>query len=204
MISIGIEDAYMFFQKSVIDYSVMISISIIFILEELSPTTDKEQSMKKMILSAVIFGLSVNLFAATDTANLKLLGKVEATTSITFKTGDSIDRDVNILAGENNKLLDTAKEESNSHTGYSVSVRTANKGLKHQNVNVNYGYTLMYGTQSVNITPTGNQEFKLIDVGVSTQKVTHERDVKINLEAQPLAPSGNYQDTLTFTIATNG
>lgn len=160
--------------------------------------------MKRMIAAIFFLSLITNIHAASDTASLKLQGKVDATTSITFRGGDSISHNVDILAGENERVLDQAIEESNSHTGYTVSVSSLNKGLKHETLDLNYGYKILYGTFTIDIASTGQASQQIVQTAASKKKEKVERDVKISIQGDANAASGNYSDQLTFTIATNG
>ena len=160
--------------------------------------------MKRMIAAIFFLSLINNIHAATDTASLKLQGKVEATTSITFGGGDSITHNVNILDGEKDRKLDKAIEESNSHTGYTVSVSSLNKGLKHEAKEINYAYKLIYGDKTIDITQSGQASQQILKTDASLKKERIERDVKISIPGDANAASGNYSDQLTLTIATNG
>ena len=159
--------------------------------------------MKRMIAAIFFLSLITNIHAASDTASLKLQGKVDATTSITFRGGDSISHNVDILAGENERVLDQAIEESNSHTGYTVSVQSQKGGLQHANLaDVKYDYKIIYGSSTINISNLDPQN--ILTTTASKKKEKVERDVKISIQGDANAPSGDYEDSLIFTIATNG
>lgn len=159
--------------------------------------------MKRMIAAIFFLSLITNIHAASDTASLKLQGKVDATTSISFSSGDSISHNVNILTGADETFIDKAIEESNSHAGYSVSVKSQKGGLQHANLaDVKYDYKIIYGSNIINISNLDTQN--ILTTTASKKKDKIEREVKISIQGDANAPSGDYEDSLIFTIATNG
>ena len=159
--------------------------------------------MKRMIAAIFFLSLITNIHAASDTASLKLQGKVDATTSITFSKGDSISHDVDIINGATEAIIDQVFEESNSHAGYSVSVKSQKGGLQHANLaDVKYDYKIIYGSSTINISNLDTQN--ILTTTASKKKEKIARDVKITIQGDANAPSGDYDDSLIFTIATNG
>ena len=155
--------------------------------------------MKNLLTTLALTTLSLSTFAATS-GSLNLSGSVSPKLSIVVNP-NAASTTLDLSTSQSNLLVGTTLEKSNSKTGYTISVRSANGGkLGHEESNPAdvLAYTMNYGSFSGSLT-TSDQT--AVDVN-STQIGGLSRDIKINYTG--LAPedmkSGSYADTVTFTI----
>ena len=147
--------------------------------------------MKLLLLSLL---LTTSTFAAT-TGTLILKGTVPQLLDI-LVTPEPFATTLPLSTTQADSLVAEVRERSNSATGYTVSVSSANLGkLVHETVLTStVNYSLKYNGQTVNLL-TGST-FSELTRGVKN------RDVEISYTGVPEIDltEGEYTDTVTFTI----
>jgi len=155
--------------------------------------------MKRFIALALITTFTTGAFAATS-GTLLLKGVVPRLVSITV-TAETIAANLPLETTQNNTKVATVNEQSNSNTGYKVTIASANAGkLVHSTTaSSTVPYTIRYNNQSMNL--SGSQQVTYS----SSASVNANRNVDISYTGVPHENliEGNYQDTITFTIAAN-
>lgn len=136
-------------------------------------------------------------FAATS-GTLYLKGTVPALLSISVSP-ESVASSLPLNTSQTDTKVASVNETSNSNTGYEVSISSQNAGkLVHESVSSSsINYSLKYGTSSVNL--ASGQTFTY----ASPASVNKDSDISITYTGVPHASliQGDYEDTVTFTIA---
>ena len=157
--------------------------------------------MKKSLITLIALTLTSSAFAAT-TGTLNLKGTVAQALSISVN-GDASALNLDL---HNPKVKDlkvaSVLEQSNSKTGYKVSISSQNKGiLAHEDgKNVDsLGYSMKYGTQTVDFSKTD-----VISQG-KADAYNVSKDVKVSYDGREATDmvAGEYRDTITFSISAN-
>lgn len=155
--------------------------------------------MKKFFVIALAAAMTTTAFAATS-GTLLLKGVVPRLVSIVV-TAETIAANLPLNTTQSNTKVAVVNEKSNSNTGYKVTVASANAGkLVHQTVAASsVNYTLRYNNSAVNLASAQTITYS------SSASVNANRDVDISYTGVPHENliEGNYQDTITFTIAAN-
>ncbi|MBX3041277.1 MAG: hypothetical protein KF789_11280, partial [Bdellovibrionaceae bacterium] len=134
------------------------------------------------------------------TGTLLLEGEVQDATSIVIQPEASAHRSLDILAGESNRLVGNAVESSNNLAGYTVTARSASGGLLVHTTasSISTGYRLSYnGGTPLTLTTT---DTVVKDVTSLSALTTATSAIRVDVTAFPTAPTGLYQDVVTFTI----
>lgn len=157
--------------------------------------------MKKLLaLTALMSFTATSAFAAT-TGTLLLQGVVGQKVAITV-TEEATAATLDLETSQTDLKVATVNEISNSKTGYSVTITSANLGnLKRTDGAEVFAYSLKYGGAAVGLGTVAGTTF-------STQTgaaVNINKDVEISYTgvAAELMVSGTYADTVTFEIAAN-
>ena len=155
--------------------------------------------MKKFFVIALATAMTTTAFAATS-GTLLLKGVVPRLVSIVV-TAETIAANLPLNTTQSNTKVAEVNEKSNSNTGYKVTIASANAGkLVHQSVaSSSVNYTLRYNNSAVNLASAQTITYS------SAASVNANRDVDISYTGVPHENliEGNYQDTITFTIAAN-
>lgn len=155
--------------------------------------------MKKFFTLALLTTITTTAFAATS-GTLLLKGIVPRLVNITV-TAETIAANLPLNTSQTNTKVATVNEQSNSNTGYKVSIASANAGkLVHSTVaSSSVAYTLRYNSTAVNLAAAQTITY------ASSASVNANRNVDISYTGVPHENliEGNYQDTITFTIAAN-
>ncbi len=152
---------------------------------------------KELLLSSLL--LSSSAFAATS-GTLLLKGNVAEILSIDVQESANAQA-LDLIGGEADTLVADVVEKSNSTTGYTVTLSSANAGklvntgLASQTVD----YTLNYGGQLVDLS-AGNGTYTDNNPGTG-QDINKE--LKINITGSNTLAAGDYTDTVTLSIAVN-
>ena len=154
--------------------------------------------MKKITLAALLFS-SFSVFAGT-TATLNLKGTVAAITEISV-AADAAAQALAITVGSSNLKIATVSETCNDKDGYDIFMSSLNGGKLVHSVDStkSTSYQIAYGGAALavpSITPS-----KIKTVNSLSGLTTNASDVKITVTSAPNAVAGDYNDTLTFTIA---
>lgn len=145
---------------------------------------------------------SVSLYAA-PTVDLYLQGEIAAINDLTIVPTPNSTA-LNLTAGEVNRNVATVTETSNSLTGYSITIRTANGSqLNHTALGATYNvpYTVTYDGVVTPPLTTSDQVVKVVPT--LTTLTTDTSDILVSFPAQANLPSGFYTDVVTISIAAN-
>lgn len=153
--------------------------------------------MKKIALLGVFVLTAAH---GATTGNLLLKGSVPALLSITV-TPESLATSLPLDTTQSAAKVASVNEQSNSNTGYSVSISSSNQGkLVHESVSASaINYSLAYGGNVIDL--ESGDSF----VYASPESVDTDKDIEISYTGVPHEDliQGNYMDTVTFTISAN-
>lgn len=150
----------------------------------------------RTLLAFILLCSSVN---AATTGTLLIRGNIPASLSLTIDS-NSNSLNLPLTSPQTDLLIGTATERSNYQAGYTISISSANNGsLKRQGGNEVLPYTIKYGnSSSLNLNTVQQVVYSNIQVHNT------EKDIKISYPAASSTQiSGDYEDTLTFTITVN-
>jgi hypothetical protein len=155
----------------------------------------------KTAITMIALLLSTSVFAAS-TGTLVISGTVAPINDLSI-TVDAAANNLNITGGEVGKKVATVSETSNSLTGYSISMRSANGSqLKHTvDSSKQTSYTVSYDGGAYTTLSTSDQVVK--NSGSLSGLTSDSSEVKVNVVAHPTAPAGVYSDTITISISAN-
>ncbi len=155
--------------------------------------------MKKLFILALATLTLGQAFAATS-GTLLLRGTVPRLLEITVSP-EPIASTLPLDTTQANTLVAVVNEKSNSKTGYSVSVSSANQGkLVHEIESSSVvNYNLRYNGNAVDL--VNGQSFSYSGAGANN----NNRNVDISYTGidHDLLIEGDYSDTVTFTISAN-
>jgi hypothetical protein len=154
---------------------------------------------RKISLILITLGLlssSSGLLAATS-GTLTLSGVIDAVVSIVVNdTGAGSNMDLTLA--QNDLVVATLDESSNTAAGYQIFVKSTNAGLlKHSN-GAGVTYTAKYDGSMVTLAVTDQLAKSVVTGGVQSDS----SDFAISYSAQDATTleQGTYTDTVTFTI----
>lgn len=151
----------------------------------------------KLILLFIAF-LIYNIAYAATSATLLLKGSVPAILSIAVAP-EPIALLLPLNISQTGTKIATVTERSNNHSGYKVTIASANGGKLTRSATDFIVYTITYGGAAVTL--TGATEFD----NAFANAAPVDKDVRISYVGVPhnQLESGDYTDSLTFTIAAN-
>lgn len=157
--------------------------------------------MKKLLIATTLLTLTTTSFAATS-GTLLLQGIVAKKVSIVV-TPQAVASALVLETSQTDLKVATAVEQSNSSTGYKVTVSSANLGkLKRTDGSEVFSYTLKYGGASVGLSTAAGS---VVTNSSSASVVNVSKDMAISYTgvAAETMVEGTYADTLTVNIASN-
>lgn len=157
--------------------------------------------MKKLLIATSLLTLTTTSFAATS-GTLLLQGIVAKKVSIVV-TPQAVASALVLETSQTDLKVATAVEQSNSSTGYKVTVSSANLGkLKRTDGSEVFSYTLKYGGASVGLSTAAGS---VVTNSSSASVVNVSKDLAISYTgvAAETMVEGTYADTLTVNIASN-
>ncbi len=157
--------------------------------------------MKKLLIATTLLTLTTTSFAATS-GTLLLQGIVAKKVSIVV-TPQAVASALVLETSQTDLKVATAVEQSNSSTGYKVTVSSANLGkLKRTDGSEVFSYTLKYGGASVGLSTAAGS---VVTNSSSASVVNASKDLAISYTgvAAETMVEGTYADTLTVNIASN-
>jgi hypothetical protein len=156
--------------------------------------------MKKMLMMILVLATTTAFAASTGT--IFLSGTIAPINDLQI-TPLAAATNLNVISGENNRLVATVTETSNSLNGYKILMRSLNASKLVNTVNSAYkaAYTVSYDGGSPMSLSTSDQEVK--NSGSLNGLTTDNSDVKVNVTAYPTGPAGTYSDTITVSIVAN-
>ncbi len=156
--------------------------------------------MKFTLLLALLMSSS---FAATN-GLLLLQGIVQEELSLTVNA-QSVASNLDLETTQTNLLVASVDENSNSNTGYKITISSANNGvLKRSGGSETISYLLKYDGSTVNLAGSSTTPVQSKNVGTAGV-YSDSSDVNISYTgaANSSRVAGTYTDTLTFEIAAN-
>ncbi len=157
----------------------------------------------RSLLFIFISLLSAQVFSAT-TGILKLRGVVEPVLSLTVNPA-AIATNLDLATTQTNLVVAKVEEESNSNTGYKISISSLNDGTLLRNSGTEtFPYTLKYDGAAVALAGTSTTAVvaKTVATGGAYSGFS---GVEISYTGIPAANmvAGTYDDVLTLEIAAN-
>lgn len=157
--------------------------------------------MKKLLIATSLLTLTTTSFAATS-GTLLLQGIVAKKVNIVV-TPTAVASALVLETSQTDLKVATANEQSNSSTGYKVTVSSANLGkLKRTDGSEVFSYTLKYGGSAVGLSTAAGS---VVTNSSSASVVNANKDMSISYTgvAAETMVEGTYADTLTVNIASN-
>lgn len=157
--------------------------------------------MKSLLAAtALVVFSSTQAFSAT-TGTLLLQGVVAKKVAIAV-TAQSVASALDLENTQSDLKVATVNEQSNSKTGYKVTISSANLGkLKRTDGAEVFAYSLKYGGSAVGLSTATGSSF----TSSSATVVNVNKDLAISYTgvAESSMVEGTYADTLTLNIASN-
>lgn len=154
--------------------------------------------MKKLLIAASFMTIASSAFALT-TGSIQLQGSVAQVISMTV-TAQSIANTLDLTTTQNDLKVATVNESSNSKTGYTMTIASANLSkLKRTDGPETLSYTMKYNGSVISLASVGGT----VITNSSASVVNVNKDVNISYTGASAATmvQGTYADTVTFTIA---
>ncbi len=155
----------------------------------------------KSILFVATTVLAIMATAASS-GTLSLSGTVALVNDIVI-TPDPAALNLNIVAGEVDKLIATVAETSNNPSGYKIFMKSTNASKLIHTVNPTEkaAYTISYDSGANKTLTIVDQQVK--NVGSLPGLQTNNSNLTIKINDKPNAAAGTYTDTITISIAAN-
>lgn len=157
--------------------------------------------MKRLLIATTIIALNTtNLLAATS-GTLLLQGVVAKKIAISV-TPEAAASTLDLETSQSNLKVATVNEQSNSKTGYKVTISSENLGkLKRTDGAEVFSYSLKYAGSAVSLSSVSGSTF----TNSSASAVNVNKDLTISYTGVPAESmvEGTYADTLTVNIAAN-
>jgi hypothetical protein len=157
--------------------------------------------MKRFIaITALVTITSTQAFSAT-TGTLLLQGIVAKKVAIAV-TSQAIASALDLEVTQADLKVATVNEQSNSKTGYKVTITSTNLGkLKRTDGAEVFAYSLKYGGSSVGLSAAVGSTFT--NSSASVVNVNKDLEISYTGVSGSLMVEGTYADTLTLNIASN-
>ena len=156
--------------------------------------------MKELVLTTTLLALSSFSFAAT-TGTLLLQGTVPQRISLVI-TPQAIAATLDLSTSQTDLTVASVKEQSNSKTGYKMTVASANLSkLKRTDGAEVFSYTMKYNGSAVVLTTAAG--VTITNSTGSAVNVSKNVSISYTGVAAESMVEGSYADTVTFTIAAN-
>ena len=157
--------------------------------------------MKKLILTTALLTLTSGSLLAATSGTLLLQGVVPQKVSITV-TSQAVASALDLSTSQNDLVVASVNEKSNSKTGYKVTITSANLSkLKRTDGADVLAYTMKYNGSAVALTSAAGTT--LSSSSAAAVNVNKSVAVSYTGVAAESMVEGTYADTVTFTIAAN-
>lgn len=154
------------------------------------------------ILAGFILGSLLGKFAfSASSGSITLSGSIPTATHIVI-TATTGYNSLSLTTGATNQVVASVREINNTSAGYNVTLSSANAGLFKNGSVGQIAYTARYNSVNVNLT-TLPQTITTQGSQSSIVNVVKDFDISFTATAEDTVMSGNYSDTLTFTITSN-
>jgi hypothetical protein len=154
--------------------------------------------MKKFALGFTLLTLGLNAYAGTS-ATLLLKGTIPQLLDISV-TPETVAANLPLTITQSNTKVASVREQSNSNTGYRVSISSSNQGkLVRVSGSEQFPYSLSYDGQSLNLASA----VTLTRSGASAVTVNKDVTISYTGAVDSSMVAGDYTDNVTFTIAAN-
>ncbi len=166
----------------------------------------EKENIKKTIMKAFFLGTLISSFGAqaATTGQLLLQGVVPAILAISVSP-QPIATALDLTSTQTDLLIGSVSEQSNSNTGYKITVSSLNDGsLLRSGGSETFNYTFKYDGQSINLVGSSNTPVTAKTEGTGGSYNTSS-DVTVSYTGVAAASmvAGTYQDTLTLEISAN-
>jgi spore coat protein U-like protein len=154
-----------------------------------------------LVLALLVLLVAIPSFAGT-TGQLTISGSVPLNISIAVApTSSATNLPLSTGTGSTPLTVANVTEISNSHSGYSVALSSANAGvLKEASGSSSLAYSLTYGNATISFT---NGSAVITNTKGQTSSSGTVNALAISFQSGSSLPADTYSDTLTFTIAAN-
>ena len=158
-------------------------------------------SRTKVTLCAIVLALLAITSLSAASYTISLSGSVSPTCSLTITINGTASA-LPITTKVVNSTIATVVEKSNSSTGYTVTLSSANGWLL-LGSSSSLAYTLAYGGTAVSTaSAAAGVPTTITDSTATTPAAGTSKNLAISFDGSTsLLPSGDYSDTLTVTIA---
>lgn len=158
------------------------------------------KKMKKVIAITTLLTLASTSSMAATTGTLLLKGVVAKKIAIVV-TSQSVASALDLETSQTSLKVGTVNEQSNSKTGYKVTITSANSGkLKRTDGPEVFSYDLTYGGANVGLAAGGSV---FSNPAVAAVNVSKDLNIAYTGVAAESMIEGAYTDTLTLNIASN-
>ena len=157
--------------------------------------------MKKLLTATALLAITTTSAFSATTGTLLLQGIVPKKVAIVV-TAQSVASALDLDTTQADLKVATVNEQSNSKTGYKVTITSANLGkLKRTDGAEVFAYTLKYGGAAVALSTSTGTSF----TNSTAAAVNVNKDLAISYSgvANESMVEGTYADTLTLNIASN-
>ena len=145
--------------------------------------------------------LAASSALAATTGSITIQGSVPSTVAITV-TGTTGFNTLDLATNATNQQVASVVEQSNSATGYKVTLASANAGALKNGTIGSVSYTAQYNSVNVSLSTTA-QTVTNTTSATAVVNVTKPLTVSFTGQAPASMMAGTYSDTLTLTIAAN-
>jgi hypothetical protein len=157
--------------------------------------------MKKSLVVTALIALSTSPAFSATTGTLLLQGVVAKKVAIVV-TAAAVASALDLETSQTDLKVATVNEQSNSKTGYKVTIASTNLGkLKRTDGAEVFAYTLKYGGSNVGLTTAAGTTFTTSSA--ASVNVNKDLNVSYSGVAAESMVEGTYADTLTLNIASN-
>ena len=155
--------------------------------------------MKKLLIAFTLFSTTISFATTTSTILLQTVVPKKIAIAV---TPVSVASALDLSATQVDLKVATVNEQSNSKTGYKVTITSANLGrLKRTDGAEVFSYSLKYGGAAVGLSTVAGAVFT--NSSASIVNVNKDLNVSYTGVTSELMIEGSYQDTLTLNIASN-
>ena len=157
--------------------------------------------MKKSLAITALIALTTSSAFSATTGTLLLQGVVAKKVAIVV-TPQAVASALDLETSQTDLKVATVNEQSNSKTGYKVTITSANLGkLKRTDGAEVFAYTIKYGGSAVGLSTAAGTSFTT----ATAAAVNVNKDLNLSYSgiAAESMVEGTYADTLTLNIASN-
>lgn len=157
--------------------------------------------MKKLLSATAILALTTSAAFSATTGTLLLQGIVAKKVAIAI-TPQAVASALDLETAQVDLKVAVVNEQSNSKTGYKVTITSANFGkLKRTDGSEVFSYSLKYAGAAVGLSTAAGTVFT--NSSAAAININKDLNISYSAVAGETMVEGTYADTLTFNIAGN-